>query len=164
MDPELHAQPPPAKADRAGGGTLGLFRRNPDFTKLYTAQLISFGGDWFTSVALLSLVLKTTGSATLAGLVLAAQTLPFAIVSPFAGVIVDRFDRKMVMISADVIRALLALGLLAVRSEETIWIAFVILVFLSGFSAFFEPASSAAMPNVVGKTDLARANVLMGSA
>jgi MFS family permease len=164
VDPELHPQPPPAEAARAGGGTLGLFRRNPDFTKLYAAQLISFGGDWFTSVALLSLVLETTGSATLAGLVLAAQTLPFAIVSPFAGVIVDRFDRKSVMISADVIRAFLALGLLAARSEETIWIAFVLLVFLSGFSAFFEPASSAAMPNVVGKEDLARANVLMGSA
>ena len=163
MDPELHPQPPPAEA-RAGGGTIGLFRRNPDFTKLYAAQLISFGGDWFTSVALLSLVLETTGSATLAGLVLAAQTLPFAIVSPFAGVVVDRFDRKSVMISADVIRAFLALGLLAARSEETIWIAFVLLVFISGFSAFFEPASSAAMPNVVGKADLARANVLMGSA
>ncbi len=164
MDPELHPQPPPAGSARAGGGTLGLFRRNPDFTKLYAAQLISFGGDWFTSVALLSLVLETTGSATLAGLVLAAQTLPFAIVSPFAGVIVDRFDRKSMMIAADVARAFLALGLLAARSEETIWIAFVILVFISGFSAFFEPASSAAMPNVVGTEDLARANVLMGSA
>lgn len=164
MDPELHHRPPPAEPAQGGGGTLGLFRRNPDFTKLYAAQLISFGGDWFTSVALLSLVLKTTGSATLAGLVLAAQTLPFALVSPFAGVIVDRFDRKTVMIAADVIRAFLALGLLAVRSEETIWIAFVILVFLSGFSAFFEPASSAALPNVVGSKDLARANVLMGSA
>jgi MFS family permease len=164
VDPELHPQPPPAEATRVGGGTFGLFRRNPDFTKLYAAQLISFGGDWFTSVALLALVLETTGSATLAGLVLAAQTLPFAIVSPFAGVIVDRFDRKTVMIAADVVRAFLALGLLAARSEETIWIAFIILVFISGFSAFFEPASSAAMPNVVGKEDLARANILMGSA
>jgi MFS family permease len=164
VDPELHPQPPPAETTRVGGGTFGLFRRNPDFTKLYAAQLISFGGDWFTSVALLALVLETTGSATLAGLVLAAQTLPFAIVSPFAGVIVDRFDRKTVMIAADVVRAFLALGLLAARSEETIWIAFIILVFISGFSAFFEPASSAAMPNVVGKEDLARANILMGSA
>lgn len=155
----------PADAEAPSiGGTFALLRRNPDFTRLYSAQLISFGGDWFTSVALLSLVLETTGSTTLAGLVLAAQTLPFAILSPFAGVVVDRIDRKTVMIAADVIRAVLALGLLAARSEETIWIAFVILIALSGVSAFFEPASSAAMPNVVGKKDLARANVLMGSA
>lgn len=164
VDTEPRTHPLPGDDSPSEGSTFALLRRNPDFTKLYTAQLISFGGDWFTSVALLSLVLKTTGSATLAGLVLAAQTLPFALVSPFAGVIVDRIDRKTVMITADVVRAVLALGLLAARSEETIWIAFVILVVLSVFSAFFEPASSAALPNVVGVRDLARANVLMGSA
>ena len=164
MDTEPRPTPDAAAKPPSVGGTFALLRRNPDFARLYSAQLISFGGDWFTSVALLSLVLETTGSATLAGLVLAAQTLPFAIVSPFAGVVVDRIDRKTVMIAADVIRAILALGLLAARSEETIWIAFVILIVLSGVSAFFEPASSAAMPNVVGKRDLARANVLMGSA
>ena len=163
--PPVETEPRPIPPDAPSvGGTFALLRRNPDFTRLYSAQLISFGGDWFTSVALLSLVLETTGSATLAGLVLAAQTLPFAIVSPFAGVVVDRIDRKTVMIAADVIRAILALGLLAARSEETIWIAFVLLIAISGVSAFFEPASSAAMPNVVGKADLARANVLMGSA
>ena len=161
---ETEPRPVPPAAVPSVGGTFALLRRNPDFTRLYSAQLISFGGDWFTSVALLSLVLETTGSATLAGLVLAAQTLPFAIVSPFAGVVVDRIDRKTVMIAADVIRAILALGLLGARSEETIWIAFVLLIVISGVSAFFEPASSAAMPNVVGKADLARANVLMGSA
>jgi MFS family permease len=164
VDTEPRPTPPADAGVGSVGGTLALLRRNPDFTRLYSAQLISFGGDWFTSVALLSLVLEITGSATLAGLVVAAQTLPFALASPFAGVVVDRIDRKTVMIAADVIRAVLALGLLAARSEETIWIAFVILILVSAVSAFFEPASSAALPNVVGKGDLARANVLMGSA
>lgn len=148
----------------AGVPTLGILRRNPDFTKLYVAQLISFGGDWFTSVALLTVVLEKTHSATLAALVFAAQTIPFAIVSPFAGVIVDRFDRKMIMITADVSRALLALGFVFVQSRGTIWIVFVLLSVLSGISAFFEPASSAALPNLVPRSDLVRANVLMGSA
>jgi len=148
----------------ASGGTFGLLRRNPDFTKLYSAQLISFGGDWFASVALLYLVLEKTGSATLVGLIIAAQTLPFALISPFAGVLVDRFDRKTVMISADVIRAFLALGFIAAQSRETIWIAFVCEVLLASVSAFFEPASSAALPNLVAKEDLQRANVLIGSA
>jgi MFS family permease len=146
------------------GRTLGILRRNPDFTKLYVAQLISFGGDWFTSVALLALVLEKTGSATLAALVFAAQTIPFAIVSPFAGVIVDRFDRKAIMIAADVIRALLALGFVFAQTPGTIWVIFLLLALISGLSAFFEPASSAALPNLVSRADLARANVLIGSA
>jgi MFS family permease len=142
----------------------GLFKRNPDFTKLYIAQLISFGGDWFASVALLTVVLEKTHSATLAALVFAAQTVPFAIVSPFAGVIVDRLDRKVIMVSADLIRVLLALGFIFFQSRSTIWVVFVLLSLLSAFSAFFEPASSAALPNLVALPDLARANVLIGSA
>lgn len=164
MEPEPLPEQAAALAAPIRTRPFALFRRNPDFGKLYVAQLVSFGGDWFASVALLSLVLETTGSAALAGLVIAAQTLPFALVSPFAGVIVDRFDRKKVMIAADVLRAMLALGLLAAQTKERIWIAFVCLVFLSAVSAFFEPASSAALPNLVAKEDLARANVLMGSA
>ena len=146
------------------GGYRGLFRRNPGFAKLYAAQLVSFGGDWFASVALLTLVLKKTGSPTLAALVIAAQTLPFALCSPFAGVIVDRIDRKTVMISADVVRCMLALGFLAGQTREMIWILFVCEIFISAASAFFEPASAAAVPNLVSKRDLALANVLIGSA
>ncbi|MCI0345409.1 MAG: MFS transporter [Chloroflexi bacterium] len=163
MEPELHTSPA-SLAGRLDRGAFGLFRRNPAFARVYAAQLVSYMGDWFASVALLSLVLAKTGSATLAGLVIAAQTLPFALVSPFAGVIVDRFDRKTVMVTADVLRALLALGLLLAQTPETIWIAFVCEVLLSGISAFFEPASSAALPNLVAKDDLARANIFMGAA
>ena len=164
VEPEPLPEQAAALAAPARGGTFGLLRRNPDFAKLYGAQLISFGGDWFASVALLGLVLDTTGSATLAGLIIAAQTLPFALISPFAGVIVDRFDRRTVMITTDVLRALLAVGFLAVQSAETIWIAFVIEIAIAGLSSFFEPASSAALPNLVAKEDLSRANVLIGSA
>jgi len=70
-------------------------------------------------------VLSKTGSATLAALVIAAQTLPFAIASPFAGVVVDRIDRKSVMITADVVRAMLAVGFIAGQTRATIWVLFV---------------------------------------
>jgi MFS family permease len=164
VEPEPLPEQAAAMAAPAAATRVGLLRRNPDFARLYVAQLVSFCGDWFTGVALLDLVLRTTGRATLAGLVLAAQTIPFALVSPFAGVLVDRLDRKRFMVAADVVRALLALGFLAARSEDTIWIAFVCLVLLSSVSAFFDPASSAALPNLVRPADLASANVLMGSA
>lgn len=142
----------------------GLLRRNPDFAKLYVSAVVSYAGDWFAQVALLGLVLETTGKPALAGLMLASSTLPYAIASPFGGVIADRVDRKMLMITADIVRAFVALGFLAARSEETVWIAFVCSGLLSATSPLFEPASSAAMPNLVRKEDLASANVLMGSA
>lgn len=164
MEPEPLPEQAAALAAPGTGGYRGLFKRNPDFAKLYAAQLVSFGGDWFASVALLTLVLKKTGSPTLAALVIAAQTLPFALCSPFAGVVVDRIDRKTVMISADVIRTFLAIGFLAGQTREMIWILFVCEIFISAASAFFEPASSAAVPNLVEKRDLALANVLIGSA
>lgn len=142
----------------------GLLRRNPGFARLYLAAIVSFGGDWFAVVALQGLVLEKTGRPLLAGLLLATSTLPFAIMSPFAGVIADRVDRRRLMIGADLARAGIALGFLLVRGESTIWIAFVCTALLSAFAPFFEPASSAALPNLVRIQDLARANVLMGSA
>ena len=61
---------------------VSLLRRNPDFTRLYVAQLASFAGDWFATVALLGLALEVTGSSGLAALVLALQTGGFAAASP----------------------------------------------------------------------------------
>ncbi|MHB8511137.1 MAG: MFS transporter [Actinomycetota bacterium] len=142
----------------------GLLRSNPDFARLYIAAIVSLGGDWFALVALQSLILSTTHSATLIGLLLATSTLPYAFVSPFAGVVADRVDRKRLMISADLTRTIVAIGFLAARSQSTIWIAFVCTGLISGLSPFFEPASSAALPNLVRLQDLAKANVLMGSA
>ncbi len=164
MDPEHFPEQSAALGSPERARAPGLFRRNPDFAKLYFAQLVSFGGDWFADVALLALVLRETHSATLAALVFVAHTVPFAIVSPFAGVIVDRIDRKMIMVSADLIRTALAVGLVFFQSESTIWVLLLLLSLLSAVSAFFEPASSAALPNLVSREDLARANVLMGSA
>jgi MFS family permease len=156
--------PSEATALAEPGPAGGLLRRNPDFAKLYAAALVSYAGDWFATVALLGLVLSVTGRPALAGLMMATSTLPYAIVSPFAGVVADRVDRKTLMIAADVARAGVALGFLAARSAETVWIAFLCQGVLSAVSPFFEPASSAAMPNLVRKEDLASANVLMGSA
>ena len=73
---------------------LRLLRENPAFARLYTAQLISFGGDWFATVALLGLSLELTGSSALAALVLVLQTGGFALTAPLAGTLADRFDRR----------------------------------------------------------------------
>ena len=144
--------------------TLRLFRTNRDFTRVYLAQLISFAGDWFATVALLGLALDLTGSTAVTSLVLVLQTGPFFLVAPFAGALADRLDRRRLMIGADLARVVICVGFLFVRDAETLWIGLLCVTLLSVGAAFFEPASAAALPNLVDHHDLATANALMGSA
>lgn len=143
---------------------LDLLRRNGAFSRLFSAQLISFAGDWFATVAILGLALELTGSPAIASLFLAIQTAAFALASPVAGVLADRFDRRRLMIAADVARVPVALGFLLARDPGTLWIAFVAVALLSFGAAVFEPTSSASLPNLVEGDDLPEANVLIGSA
>ena len=143
---------------------LSLLRRNPDFAHLYGAQLTSFAGDWFATVALLGLALEMTGSSAIASLVLVLQTGGFAAVSPLAGMLADRLDRRRLMIGADLARVPVALAFLLARDPETLWIAFAAVLLLAIGGAVFEPTSSASLPNLVSREDLPTANVLIGSA
>lgn len=146
------------------GPYVALLRGNPAFTRLYVAQLISFAGDWFTQVALLGLVLQLTGSPAAASLLLVLQSAPFFLLSPLAGVVADRLDRRRVMVAVDLLRALAALALLLADDSGSLWIAFVATAGIAAGGAFFEPASAAALPNLVARDDLPVANVLMGAA
>jgi MFS family permease len=145
-------------------GAWSLLRRNRDFTRLYTAQLVSFAGDWFLTVALLGLVLELTGSPLLTSLVVVAHLVPFFLVSPVAGVLADRLNRQRLMVAADVARAFLCLGFLLIDGPEDVWMVYVFQAALSLLEAVFEPAAGAAVPNVVDREDLPQANVLVGSA
>lgn len=140
-----------------------LLRDNRDFRLLYAGSLISLGGDWFLTVALLDLVLQLTGSATLASLMLLCQTLPIFLVTPIAGRSVDRMDRRRLMIVVDLVRAGACLLPLFARTPGMLPFAYAGVVIISIGSAYFEPASQAALPNLVAPADLSAANVLMGS-
>ena len=141
-----------------------LLRRNPAFARLYAASLISFAGDWFLQVALYGLVLELTGSPLLTSLVLVAQLLPFTLLSPLGGVLADRLDRRKLMIVSDTVRAAVCLGFLWVDGREDVWLIYVLAGTVASLGALFEPAASAAVPNVVDPEDLPAANVLIGSA
>lgn len=154
----------PRTASTGARASLDLLRRNPDFRRLYFAQLISFGGDWFMTVALFGLVHALTGSAIFVALTITVPELAFFLLSPVGGALADRLDRRRLMIVADIARAGLCLPLLLVDSRGAVWLVFVLLASISVFSACFEPASSAAIPNVVDPEDLAAANSLVGSA
>jgi MFS family permease len=151
--------------EQRGGlrAALSLLRRNRDFRKLYLASVISLGGDWFLLVALFALALDLTGSAVSAAALIVAQELPFFVMSPVGGWISDRLDRKRLMVTCDAVRAVLVVGFLFVHDSSTMWIAYALLAVISMFSAMFDPASSAALPNLVEPEDLGPANALSGS-
>ncbi|MFN2414577.1 MAG: MFS transporter [Pyrinomonadaceae bacterium] len=141
-------------------GYFALLRENRDFRQLWLGQVVSQLGDWFNTIALFTLVLRLTGSGRAVGLVLVARFLPSVVLGPLSGVLADRFNRRHIMIASDVARALVVLGFLFIRSPEQVWLVYLPTVLQLGFSAFFEPARSAALPSVVAPRDLVTANAI----
>jgi predicted MFS family arabinose efflux permease len=139
-----------------------LLRRNADFRRLFLASVISLGGDWFLFLAVGSLVFDTTQRATPVGLLVLAQDLPVFFATPWAGWLVDHLDRRKLMVICDLARAVVCATFLAVGADN-LWLAYLLLAMLSVFSAVFDPASSAATPNLVDPEDLPVANAMNGS-
>src|SRR5215207_4876724 len=81
-----------------------LLVRNPDFRRLFLSSVVSLAGDWFSFVAVAGLVTELTGRPGAAAFIYAATVLPVFLASPLAGAIADRYDRKRILIFADVIR------------------------------------------------------------
>jgi predicted MFS family arabinose efflux permease len=148
---------------RRRGVYFRLLASNPSFRRLWIAQLISLGGDWFNVVALTGLLLHLTGSSFYGGAVLAASLLPQFLLSPVAGVVADRFDRRRLMLGANLIAAVLALAMLAVRSPGSVWLGLAAMAGIAATGAFFDPASRSGLPNIVEGDQLGAANVLMAS-
>src|SRR5262245_53835550 len=109
----------PLSEATAPTGYVDLLRRNPRFRRLWFAQVVSELGDWFNLVALFALVARYSRHAQAAGLVLIIQALPVLVLSPLTGTLADRFDRRRLMILADLVRAAVVLGFLLIDRLET---------------------------------------------
>ncbi len=143
---------------------LSVLTRNRDFRYLFLAELVIFGGDWFALIPLVTLLQELTGSGLPGALALAADTLVIALVLPFAGTVADRRDRRKILIVAN-LAAIAAVSLLfAVRTPAVAWLGPVAIGLAAAAKAFYTPAASAALPNVVDPDDLPAANALGGSA
>lgn len=117
-------------------------------------------GDWFDTIAVYTIVLNLTGSGRAVGLVLVARFLPTFFIGPLSGVLADRFSRRSIMIVSDLLRAVVVLGFLLVRRPDQLWLVYVLTVFQLAFSAFFEPAKTAAIPSIVSERELVSANAI----
>lgn len=143
-------------------GPYGICFRNRNLALLFSGQAISALGDWMYITIVVILAYQITGSATIAGLLTFTRLLPYVLFMPLSGVLADRFDRKRLMIGADLGRAVCMLGLLAVDSRQTIWLAFPLVFVSTCLFSLFRPALGATVPAVAGsQEDLVQANALM---
>ncbi len=134
---------------------------NGAFSAMWLAQVISSLGDRVHQIALVFLVARATNSSPLAlGLVFAAMTVPSSLVGPLAGVLVDRWNRKHVMVASDLLRAFIV-GLIPVASGLHVGLVVALVLVLAVVSSFFRPARTAALPRVVPDEDLLTANSAM---
>jgi MFS family permease len=137
-----------------------LLSGNRNYRLLWFGQIVSQFGDWFNSVAVYALLLELTGTATSVALMIIVQFLPMAVIGPVAGVVVDRVDRRRLMILMDVLRGVLVLMLLVVHRADQVWLAYVVMGATVSATAFFEPARTAVIPNITSRADLLTANAL----
>ncbi|MBE3582694.1 MAG: MFS transporter [Limnochordaceae bacterium] len=146
-------------ASRAG---MAMLRAYPMFTRLWVGQLVSRLGDALDSVAFIWVVLELTGSTLLMGTVMVVNMLPSIMLSPVAGVWVDRWRRRTVMIACDLARAVTtaAIAWLYVVHQLEVWHLFVVTAVNSSLEAFSQPARAAAMPLLVEEQDWVTANSL----
>jgi DHA3 family macrolide efflux protein-like MFS transporter len=145
-----------------GQVAYGRLFRNRSFVALWLGQTVSFIGDYFYWLAIPIMVERLTGSSLLVGLSVISSALPMLVLGPVAGVFVDRWDRKRTMIVSDVVRALLVLLCLTVRTQDQVWICYVVAFLMSSVSRFFFPAQNASLPLIVrDRDDLLAANGMM---
>jgi MFS family permease len=140
-----------------------LVRHNPNFRRIWLAQIVSEAGDWFYSLAIYTLLLEITGAATSIAIALVFQVLPQTFAGPAAGHINDRLSRKQVMIVTDLARVVIVLAMLLVRGPRDTWFLYLLLTLETIMAAFFEPARNAVVPNIVPAGEMSVANSLSAS-
>ncbi len=146
----------------AGESKVSAFAvfRNRNFTLLWSGQLVSTIGTSLTSLAASILVYRLTGSALSVGLMLMATVIPTLVVGLIAGVFVDRYDRRRIMIASDVIRGFLVLLIPFLVPYSIVWL-YVLIMLTSAVGQFFAPAEESLLPDVASEEELGAANSML---
>ena len=146
----------------AGKSAPSIFSvfRNRSFTLLWIGQLISSMGSALTALAASILVYRVTGSAQSVGLMLIATSGPTLVIGLIAGVYVDRFDRKRIILISDLLRAILIFLIPLLIPSNINWL-YVIVVLTSAITQFFDSAHASILPEVTSEKELSAATSLM---
>lgn len=140
---------------------IKLMVNNRDYSKLWLASAVSQMGDWFNVIVLLALVSEYSGGSGLAvSFFMLARIIPPLLITPYAGVLADRLNRKTIMIVTDILRAIIVLLFLFATGSENLGLIYMLTVAQFSMSAIHDPAKSAILPNLVKRDDIIVANTI----
>jgi MFS family permease len=141
-------------------GFAGLLRSNRNYRFTWSGQVVSEVGDHYNNIAVFSLVLANTGSGLVVAGVLIARGVAVMLAGPIAGVLLDRMDRKRIMIISDLVRGVIALAFLAGIPPGRTWLLYVLSGCLMFASPFFTAGRASILPAIATKDELHTANSL----
>jgi len=137
-----------------------LLRRNRNYRYTWMGQIVSETGDYFNNIAVFSLVMEVTGSGLVVSGVMLSRAIPAVLAGPVAGVALDRFDRKRIMLASDLIRAVVALAFIVTVRHPSAWLLYTLSGLLMFVSPFFSSGRAAILPVIASKEELHTANSL----
>ena len=159
----MTSKSPLSSPDASSPATIGywpLVRDNANFRNLWLGQIVSLLGDWFNLIASAALIGQLTQSGLAVGTLFVVRTLAPFLLSPIAGVVADRYNRKYILLVADLVRALVVFGFLLVREPGDVWLLYTLTAIQLGLSAFFFPARNAILPDITTENEVGAANAL----
>ena len=142
---------------------IALLADNKSFRKLWLAGVISQLGNWFNYIAIFVLLNQLTGTGHAVSWFLIAKFLPSTILGPAAGVLSDRISRKTLMITSDLLRAVIVLCFLLIKRPDQVWMVYVLALLQESLWTFSDPARRASIPNLCQPHELNVANALGGA-
>ncbi len=137
-----------------------LLRRNRNYRYTWMGQVVSETGDYFNNIAVFALVMEKSGSGLVVSGVMLSRAIPAVLAGPIAGVVLDRLDRRKVMIASDLIRAVVALAFVLTIHQPRPWLLYVLSALLMFASPFFTSGRSAILPTIANSEELHTANSL----
>ncbi|MBI1355975.1 MAG: MFS transporter [Acidobacteria bacterium] len=139
---------------------LELLRTNRNYRYTWLGQLVSEIGDHFNTIAVFSLILERTGSGAVVSVVMLSRAIPMMLAGPIAGVSLDRFDRRKLMLGSDLVRGLLGLLFVLTVRYEPLWPIYALSGALMFASPFFTSGRTAILPTIANAKELHTANSL----
>lgn len=139
---------------------LELLRQNRNYRFTWMGQVVSEIGDNFNNIAVFALAMGLTHSGLVVMGVMLSRAIPAITVGPLAGVLLDRFDRKKIMIASDLTRAVVALGFILALRRQDVWLLYTFSALLMIASPFFTAGRTAILPTIASEEELHTANSL----
>jgi MFS family permease len=141
-------------------GFLGLLRDNRNYKFMWSGQIVSEVGDHYNNVAVFALALSNTGSGLVVAGILISRAICAVLAGPIAGVLLDRMDRKRIMIISDLVRAVIAIIFILGIPKGRTWLLYVLSGVLMFASPFFSSGRASILPTIATKHELHSANSL----